>query len=61
MCRYELVTPGGLHLTTTIAAQRGRVYVCGASTQAGDRWQQYGAVLRASADSFRLRADGAVL
>lgn len=52
--RYEFTTPNGLHVFMTAAAQRGRIYVCGASTAAA-RWDQVGADLRAAAESFRLR------
>ncbi|PNH10865.1 hypothetical protein TSOC_002405 [Tetrabaena socialis] len=59
--RYELTTNTGLHVVMTAAVQRGRVYVCGGSTAAGERWEQYGSVLREATESFRLRSDNMVL
>ncbi|KXZ51153.1 hypothetical protein GPECTOR_13g640 [Gonium pectorale] len=58
--RYEFTTNNGLHVVMTVAAQKGKVYVCGGSTAAG-LWEQYGAALRAATESFRLRSEGMLL
>ncbi|KAG2498419.1 hypothetical protein HYH03_003677 [Edaphochlamys debaryana] len=54
--RYEF-TLNGLHVAMNISAQRGRVYVAGCSVADGALWAKYGPALRASAESFRLRAE----
>ncbi|KAG2439829.1 hypothetical protein HYH02_010462 [Chlamydomonas schloesseri] len=56
--RYELATPNGLHVIMSVAAQKGRIYVCGGSTLEGEVWERDAPVLRAATQSFRLRADG---
>lgn len=58
-CRYEFLTPNGLHVAMSVAAKSGRVYVCGASA-VKDKWATYGPGLVASANSFTIKGkDGA--
>ncbi len=49
------MTPSGLHVALTAAAQRGKVYVCGASAPDQEAWAAAGAQLTSVAGSFRLR------
>ena len=52
--RYEFTTATGLHLFVSAAAQRGRVYVCGAST-AKDAWEANKEQTVPAVLSFRLK------
>ena len=55
--RYEFTTYEGLHLFISVAASRGRVYVCsGQSTK--DGWEASKEALVASVLSFRLKEGG---
>ncbi|GFR43081.1 hypothetical protein Agub_g4088 [Astrephomene gubernaculifera] len=59
--KYEFTTANGLHVVMSVAAMKGKIFVCGGSTAAGARWEQYGSALREAVDSFRLRSDNRVL
>jgi hypothetical protein len=60
LCRYEFTTPNGLHVAMAVAAQRGKVYVCGGSTSQ-DAWEGAKTRLRSATTSFRIRSAAAPL
>lgn len=57
--RYEFTTPNGLHVCMAAGAQRGRIFVLGASAP-GDKWADVAGKLRRAALTFRMK-DGSVL
>lgn len=57
--RYEFTTSNGLHVCMAAGAQRGKVYVLGASV-AKDKWPDVAERLRRVSVSFRMK-DGSIV
>jgi hypothetical protein len=56
--RYEFTSFDGLHVFMSVAAQRGRIYVCGATSDNAEAWEAARLAVVPAVLSFRLK-DGA--
>jgi hypothetical protein len=59
MFRYEFTTYNGLHVFVSVAASRGRVYVCSGQTTK-EAWEEAKVSLVPAVLSFRLKEGGSL-
>eukprot|EP00955_Chlamydomonas_euryale_P007905 83312-Chlamydomonas_euryale.AAC.4 len=58
--RYEFVAPNGIHVFMSVAAQRGRLYVCSCQSSSTSAWADVQATAEPSIYSFRLKTEGSL-